>query len=174
LAGFIDKIKQSFADLISNTGLADFVTKTIGWLSEPGNIMKIVNRIKDIFASVVGVTGAVVGGIMRFLNKIPFAGIDIDESMIAMVEGAGAQIRSAKLGSLSVGGAAAKDKAGTGSNVLSGAASQSSTKFGSKESINLSGVVTMEGRPVGVIALTEIEKGSQGDGQISGKFAPRK
>lgn len=173
LAGFIDKIKQSFADLISNTGLADFVTKTIGWLSEPGNIMKIVNRIQDIFASVIGVTGAVVGGIMRFLNKIPFAGIDIDESMIAMVEGAGAQIRSAKLGSLSVGGAAAKDKVGAAANA-SGGAAQSSTKFGSKESINLSGVVTMEGRPVGVIALTELEKGSQGDGQISGKFAPRK
>jgi hypothetical protein len=171
LSGFIEKIKQSFADLISNTKLADFVENTIKFLSEPDNIMKIVNKIKNVFATIVDVVGSVIGGIMKFLNIFP--GINIDKGMISMVQNAGSQIRSANLGSLSVGGAAAKDKAGTGSNALSGAASQSSTKFGSRESINISGVVTMDGREVGIVTNSGIKKGSQGDNQISGQFAPK-
>ena len=171
LAGFIDKIKQSFADLISNTGLADFVTKTIGWLSEPGNIMKVVNRIKDIFASVVGVTGAVVGGIMRFLNLTGgLTGIDIDESMIAMVEGAGNQIRSANLGSLSVGGAAAKDKAGPGAGAAgsSGETKNYSSAMGSGIP-NVS--VKIQDRELFVVSYTGYNQGSSSDQQISTKYS---
>lgn len=172
LAGFIDKIKQSFADLVSNTGLADFITKTIGWLSEPGNIMKIVNRIKDIFASVVGVTGTVVGGIMRFLNLTGgLTGINIDESMIAMVEGAGNQIRSANLGSLSIGGAAAKDKAGPGV----GAAGSSGGETKNYSSAMGGGIpnvsVKIQDRELFVVSYTGYNEGSNSDQQISTKYS---
>ena len=167
LAGFIDKIKQSFADLIANTKLADFVENTIKFLSEPDNIIKIVNKIKNVFATIVDVVGSVIGGIMKFLNIFP--GINIDKSMISMVEGAGSQIRSAEFGSLSVGGSAAKDKAGASSNTASGGNSQSSTKFGSKDTsavVNLN----MDGRNMGVAFINGINKGSKGDNQITDKY----
>lgn len=108
LSGFIDKIKQSFADLVSNTGLANFVEKIIKFMSQPENIMRIVNKVKDAFATIVDIMGSIMGGIMRFLNKFP--GIDIDEDMIDMVEGAGDKIRSANLGSLA-GGTSVGEKA---------------------------------------------------------------
>ena len=170
LAGFIDKIKQSFADLISNTGLADFVTKTIGWLSEPGNIMKIVNRIQDIFASVVGVTGSVIGGIMRFLNSTGWiTGIDIDESMIATVEGAGAQIKSAKLGSLSVGGAVAKDKAGVGSKAAESSGKETKN-YSSAMGNSIPNVsVKIQDRELFVVSYTGYNQGSNSDQQMTTK-----
>jgi plasmid maintenance system antidote protein VapI len=167
LAGFIDKIKQSFADLISNTGLADFVTNTIAWLSKPDNIMKIVNGIKDVFAQIVGVTGAVIGGIMRFLNYFP--GINIDESMISMVEGAGAQLKAANLGSLSVGGAAAKDKAGPGSAAVGssgGAANNYSSAMGNSIP-NVS--VKIQDRELFVVSYTGYNQGSNSDQQMTTK-----
>ena len=172
LAGFIDKIKQSFADLVSNTGLADFITKTIGWLSEPGNIMKIVNRVKDIFASVVGVTGSVVGGIMRFLNLTGrLTGINIDESMIAMVEGAGDQIRSANLGSLSIGGAAAKDKAGPGAGAA-GSSGGESKNYASAMGSSIPNVsVKIQDRELFVVSYTGYNQGSSSDQQISTKYS---
>ena len=125
LAGFIDKIKQSFADLVSNTKLADFVQYIVGWLSEPENIMKMVNKIKDVFAGIVSAVGAVMGGIMKAIN---FFGGSIDTNLISMVEDAGGQIKSANLGSLSVGPSAAKDK--VGSTGGGGGSAAPSTKMG--------------------------------------------
>jgi hypothetical protein len=168
LAGFIDKIKQSFADLISNTGLADFVTETIAWLSKPGNIMKIVNGIKDVFASIVSVTGSVVGGIMRFLNYFP--GIDIDESMIDMVEGAGAKLQAVNLGSLSVGGAAAKDKAGGGGAVSGGGDSGGSKNYSSAMGNSIPNVsVKIQDRELFVVSYTGYNQGSNSDQQMTTK-----
>lgn len=168
LAGFIDKIKQSFADLISNTGLADFVTETIAWLSTPGNIMKIVNGIKDVFASIVSVTGSVVGGIMRFLNYFP--GIDIDESMIAMVEGAGAKLQAVNLGSLSVGSAAAKDKAGGGGATGGGGEGGGSKNYSSAMGNSVPNVsVKIQDRELFVVSYTGYNQGSNSDQQMTTK-----
>lgn len=116
IAGFIEKIKQGFADLITNSGLMTFVDKAIEFLSKPDSIQGIVNTVKDIFGTIVSVLGTIIGGTMRFLNMLP--GIDIDESMIDMVEGAGAKVKSANLGSLgapapAIGPTAAKERLAT-------------------------------------------------------------
>lgn len=100
IAGFIDKIKQGFVDIVSNSGITQFIDRAIEFLAKPDSIKTIVNGIKDFFATILDVTGTVVGGIMRFLNTIPFAGIDIDENMIQMVEGSGNKIRQLDLGNL--------------------------------------------------------------------------
>jgi hypothetical protein len=170
LAGFIDKIKQSFADLISNTGLADFVQNTIKWLSEPGNIMKIVNKIKDVFATVVDVVGAVVGGIMRFLNYFP--GINIDQSMIETVESAGSQIRSANLGSLSVGGAAASDKAGIGgSKGGGGQSSRGSSSSGGLGTSTQSVIIKMREKEVFEVIYSGYNENPSTDQQLTSKYS---
>lgn len=164
LAGFIDKIKQSFADMVANGKLADFVQNTIKFLSEPDSIMKIVNKIKNVFATIVDVVGSVIGGIMKFLNIFP--GINIDEGMISMVQDAGSQIRSTDLGSLSLGGAAAKDKVGANSTNNSLNKEGSGTVINNYNSPMGIGSVILEGRPVGVITTTAIEQGAQTDNQL--------
>jgi hypothetical protein len=105
LSGFIEKIKQSFADLVADGKLADFIQSTIKWLSEPGNIMGIVNKIKDVFAKVVDVASQLIAGVMKAINWIPFMDDVFSQDMISMVSGAGDQIRGANLGSLSAAGA---------------------------------------------------------------------
>jgi hypothetical protein len=111
LSGFIDKIKQTLSDLVSTTGLADFIDRTIKWLAKPENIMGIIKKIQGVFADIVDVMGTVIGGIMDFLNIFP--GIDIPPEMIEMVKGAGSQIRSASLGNFG-GGAPIGQKAAAG------------------------------------------------------------
>jgi hypothetical protein len=101
LSGFIDKIKQSFADLVANTNLADLVQNAIKFLSSPDNIIKIVTKIKDVFGTIVSVMGSLIGGLMRFINVFSrFTGFKISESMINMTEGAGAQIKALDVGNL--------------------------------------------------------------------------
>jgi hypothetical protein len=122
-------------------------------LSKPEEIMKIVNSIKNTFATIVDVLGSVIGGIMSFLNLFP--GIDIDESMIEMVKGAGSQIRAVNLGSLSstpsVGDNAAKEKtAGTakpgGESANKGFTpmQNGTTVIQNHNTINITGKVTKE------------------------------
>jgi len=165
LAGFIEKIKQSFADLISNTKLADFVQGIIGWLSKPENIISLVNKIKDTFAGIVSAVGAVMGGIMRAIN---FFGGNIDTNLISMVEDAGSAIKGANLGSLSVSGAAANDRAGSskgGSSNSGGSASGGpSTKFVAAET-----KVMIDGKNAFDIVWVANQESSQADQQMTNK-----
>ena len=87
IAGLMDKIKQGFVDLISNSGVSQFIDKAINWISKPENIQALINKIQGFFATVMTVTGTVVGGIMKALNYLP--GIDIDEGLIETVSNLG-------------------------------------------------------------------------------------
>jgi hypothetical protein len=109
LSGFIEKIKQSLADLVANTGLADMVQNFIKFLASPDNITSLLNKIKNVFGTIVSVIGSVVGGIMRAINGlagswvgdwIGMGDFNIDEGMINMVEGAGSQIKGFDMGNL--------------------------------------------------------------------------
>jgi mRNA-degrading endonuclease HigB of HigAB toxin-antitoxin module len=108
LAGFMDKLKQSFADMVANSKLTDFVQNIIGWLSKPENIKNMLNGIKNFFVMIADVTGKIIGNILRFINAFTH---NIDESLIQTVLGAGEQMKSFDMGNLagtaSVGNAAA-------------------------------------------------------------------
>jgi hypothetical protein len=98
IAAFIDKIKQGFSDLVANSGVTQFIDKAINWVSDPKNIQTMISKIQGFFATVLDVTGSVVGGIMKFLNIFP--GINIDRSLIDLVENAGAGVRGFSIGAL--------------------------------------------------------------------------
>jgi len=109
LSGFIEKIKQSLADLVANTGLADMVQNFIKFLASPDNITSLLNKIKNVFGTIVSVIGSVVGGIMRAINGLAGSWVGdwmgmgdfrIDEGMISMVEGVGSQIKGFDMGNL--------------------------------------------------------------------------
>lgn len=167
LSGFIDKIKQSFADLVSNTKLADFVQRIIGWLAEPGNMMSVVNKIKDVFSYIVSAVGAVMGGLMKAIN---FFGGNIDTNLISMVEDAGGMIKGANLGSLSVGATAAADKVSSGAAQGGAVATAPSTKMGmSSGQIVIENRMLIDGRETYIRSAEGASKGSQGDNTISTK-----
>jgi hypothetical protein len=157
LAGFIDKIKQSFADLVSNTKLADFVQGIIGWLSKPENIMNLVNKIKDVFAGIVSAVGAVMGGIMKAIN---FFGGSIDTNLISMVEDAGGQIKSANLGSLSVGASAAKEKVG-GTSGGGTTAVAPSTKMGRSSGVTTTINFNADGKTLQTVVIDSVSQTPQ-------------
>jgi hypothetical protein len=96
IAGFMDKIKQGFVDLISNSGVSQFIDKAINWISKPENIQALINKIQGFFSTVLTVTGNVVGGIMKFLNYIP--GVNIDEGLIDTVSNLGSSLSGATIG----------------------------------------------------------------------------
>jgi hypothetical protein len=96
IAGLMDKIKQGFIDLISNSNITGFIDRAINWLGEKGNIEYIISKIKGFFSTVLTVTGNVVGGIMKFLNYIP--GVNIDEGLIDTVSNLGSSLSGATIG----------------------------------------------------------------------------
>jgi hypothetical protein len=132
IAGLMDKIKQGFVDLISNSKITGFIDKAIEFIGKPGSIEAIINKIQGFFSSVLKVTSSVVGGIMKFLNYIP--GVNIDSSMIDMVENAGSALEGSSMsfGSTSVSANAAKGSA----NASQVAASSGVTKTG-ETNVNL-------------------------------------
>jgi len=96
IAGFMDKIKQGFVDLISNSNIVNFINRAIDWLGEPKNIETIINKLQSFFSTVLEVTGSVVGGIMKFLNLLP--GIDIDKDLIDTVSNLGSSFGGTTIG----------------------------------------------------------------------------
>lgn len=99
IAGFMDKIKQGFVDLISNSQITGFIDKAIKWLSEPSNIQGIITKLQGFFHTVLKVTGSVIGGIMKFLDFLP--GISIDSELIDTVSNLGDTFQPGSIGSLS-------------------------------------------------------------------------
>ena len=95
IAAFMDKIKQAIADFVSNSPLIPLVEKAINWLSSPTNIQKVVSYVQSAFATLFDIFGKISGGVMRLLNYLP--GVDIDQSLIDMVERGGESIRAMNL-----------------------------------------------------------------------------
>jgi hypothetical protein len=96
LTAFMDKIKQAIADFVSNSPLIPLVERAINWLSSPTNIQKVVSYVQSAFATLFDIFGTIAGGVMRLLNYLP--GVDIDKSLISLVEQGGDNIRSMNLG----------------------------------------------------------------------------
>ena len=115
LAGFMEKLKQSFADLVANSKLTDFVQNIIGWLSKPENIKNMLNGIKNFFITVADISGKIIGNILRLINYFTHS---IDESLIQNVLNAGDQMRSMDMGDLSGTAAPIGNEVAAGTNVL--------------------------------------------------------
>ena len=92
----MDKIKQAIADFVSNSPLIPLVERAINWLSSPTNIQKVVSYVQSAFATLFDIFGTIAGGVMRLLNYLP--GVDIDKSLIDLVEQGGDNIRGMNLG----------------------------------------------------------------------------
>lgn len=101
LAALIDKIKQGFVDLVSNSGVSQFIDKAINWMSKPENIQGMVNGVKNFFAQVLEVAGSMVNAISKVANVFLFGDDEIREDYGDQLKDFGSTLRSSNLGSLS-------------------------------------------------------------------------
>ena len=104
LAGFIEKIKQGFTDLISNSGVSEFIDKAIDFMSNPSKIQGFINGLKDFFATVLEMTGSVVNGFSKVANIFLFGKNEIAEDYGDTFKGFAENLRSRNVGKLDNGG----------------------------------------------------------------------
>ena len=133
----MDKIKEAVANFIANSPLIPLIDRAISWISEPSNIQKVVSYVQGAFATMFDIFGSIAGGVMKFLNYLP--GVDIDQSLIDLVERGGSGIRAMNLaGSIptSVETGSAKKDIG-GSTNINAEDNMSMRRGSSKEVVNL-------------------------------------
>ena len=104
LAGLIEKIKQGFTDLISNSGVSQFIDKAIDFMSNPSKIQGFINGLKDFFASVLEMTGSVINGFTKVANVFLFGKDEIREDYGDTVKDFASNLRSRNVGKLDNGG----------------------------------------------------------------------
>ena len=100
LAALIDKIKQGFTDLISNSGVSKFIDKAIDFMSNPSKIQGFVNGLKDFFATVLEGIGTFVNGASKIANLFLFGKDEIAEDYGDIIKSFGQNLRSQTLGNL--------------------------------------------------------------------------
>jgi hypothetical protein len=82
IANFMDKIKQSFADLLANSTFKDFINKVVDFLSKPENMQSIINSLTNFVSLLIRslayivdaadiVTRVLSVGILDIPNSIP-------------------------------------------------------------------------------------------------------
>ena len=120
IAGFMDKIKEAISNFIANSPLIPLIDRAIDYLSKPSNIKAIVSSIQGVFATMFDIFGKIAGGVMRILNYLP--GVEIDKSLIRMVEKGGANIRAMNLAGEIPTGVAEKSAKGEIASSTTGAA----------------------------------------------------
>ena len=104
LAALIEKIKQGFTDLISNSGVSKFIDKAIQFMSDPNAIAGFVNGLKDFFATVLEMTGSVVNGFSKVANIFLFGKNEIAEDYGDTFKDFAQNLRSSNVGKLKKGG----------------------------------------------------------------------
>jgi hypothetical protein len=104
LAALIDKIKQGFTDLISNSGVSEFIDKAIAFMSNPNKIMGFVNGLKDFFATILEGIGTFVNGAAKVANFFLFGKDEIAEDYGDTIKGFAQNLRGGSLTKLDEGG----------------------------------------------------------------------
>jgi hypothetical protein len=104
LAALIEKIKQGFTDLISNSGVSKFIDKAIAFMSNPNAIAGVVNGFKNFFATVLEAVGSFVNGAAKIANFFLFGDNEIPEDYGDSIKGFAQNLRGGNLGKLDDGG----------------------------------------------------------------------
>lgn len=107
MASLIEKIKQSIVDFVERSGIIEKIQGFMDYLSKPENVKKIIEGVRDFFASAVEFIGKAAYYILEGLDYVAFGQIPdaFIDSIKAGAENMGAQIRSVggDLGGVSVG-----------------------------------------------------------------------
>ena len=94
IANFIDKIKQSFADLLNNSSFKGFVDKILDFIQQPEQIEKFVGKITGFVSIMISAIAEVVNA----LDYITFG--SIDNKIIENLRGYANEIGSLNMGGM--------------------------------------------------------------------------
>jgi len=94
IANFIDKIKQSFADLLNNSSFKGFVNKILDFIQQPEQIEKFVGKITGFVSIMISAIAEVVNA----LDYITFG--SIDNKIIENLRGYANEIGSLNMGGM--------------------------------------------------------------------------
>ena len=100
LAGLINKIKQGFIELTSNSGVTEFIDKAIKFMSDPSQIQGFVNGLKDFFATVLEGVGTFVNAAAKIANIFLIGKDEIAEDYGDTIKGFAQNLRGSSLGKL--------------------------------------------------------------------------
>jgi len=122
IGSFMDKIKQSIADFVEKSGIIEKLEGFFDYLSKPENIKKVIEGVRDFFASAVEFIGKAAYYILEGLDYVALGQIpdDFIDSIKSGAQNMGAQIRSlgGDFGSVSVNDKSAKNETATISSTI--------------------------------------------------------
>lgn len=127
IANFVDKLKQSFANLINNPTFKDFVDKIMTALSDPNFINNIVDKLAAFSDWMVKITSQLLRGIGYTIHLADYLSLgaipnEVPETLVSMGENlSGVSIGGNVLRTQSSGGAQSgggKQTGGTGPNIV--------------------------------------------------------
>jgi hypothetical protein len=94
IAAFMDKIKQSIADFVTNSPLIPMIERAMDFLSKPSNIQKIMSYVQSAFVLIFDIVGKTAAAVMRIGN---FFGAGINQDLIDIASSGGDSIRAMNL-----------------------------------------------------------------------------
>ena len=101
LAALINKIKQGFIELTSNSSVNEFIDRAIKFMSDPKEIQGFVNGLKDFFATLLEGIGTFVNGAAKIANFFLTGNDEIPEDYGDTIKDFAQSLRSQSLGKLS-------------------------------------------------------------------------
>jgi hypothetical protein len=107
IANFIEKIKQSFADLLSSSSFKNFLDKVLNFISDPKNIEAFVSKITGFISIMI----KAIAGVVDALDYITFG--SIDNKIIENLNSYANEIGGLKIGALSPAGTTIGENAAT-------------------------------------------------------------
>jgi len=116
IANFIEKIKQSFADLLSSSSFKGFLDKVLNFISDPKNIEAFMSKITGFVSTMI----SAIAGVVNALDYISFG--SIDNKIIDNLNSYASEIGGLKIGALAPAGGVSVEQNQTKSSIAATAA----------------------------------------------------
>jgi len=72
IAAFLDKVTQSFSDFVEKSGVIEKIEQFVNYLSQPKNIKRVIETIRDVFADIAGVVLSITNGVIDVIDFLTF------------------------------------------------------------------------------------------------------
>jgi hypothetical protein len=94
IAAFIEKVKQSVMDFVEKSGIIEKIEGFMDRLSNPENIRKAIETVRDVFADIVDIIATIASGIVNVLDFVGAVSDEKADSINDFLDGAGDRVRS--------------------------------------------------------------------------------
>ena len=123
IANFIDRIKQSFADLLNNSSFKGFINTILDFLASPEQIDNMIKKLTSFVSLMIRAVAEIING-LDYVVRVSTLGFgDIDNSIIDKLRGASSEVGGLSMGIMTnspapttVGGAVVKGAVTPSSN----------------------------------------------------------